>query len=467
MPGDSHSLSPDTSSRAWPVDIPNARSRHTHQPPEDMSGESPQPQSSSLERSLPMSAPTTPHYTHSKETAPSQPGSASQRLPAFGPNFHLQRPMNHSSEQTTLLRQHGALARHKRTCSANSSVRAALDGSRAFSRYTPTTSSTTTPLSAIHTNLGRRSSIAITNLSIAHGLSIDPDILDMDDDDGDEDSDERSIVRSVSLMGDEGTDDGDDEDDGSQSGRKRRRRPSLSESTMPRNRAVVRLQSLVEEEKQALASEMEHESQITRSIRHNSVQEWLRASPANDTPAMRDSIPFPASPVYSSSSVVSSPRQPATAAPVATRPLKRKSVDDGYPYKRQAMSPLGLRAQIAIGRRGGSAMLPHSPGSSSRSSPSSPQLMARPVALPVSHLSASVLHPASVGPSATAGTCPATGLHGGAPTPAGLSPGFLGSRGRSRSGTSMAVLGANNMSFLQPNGGFSRMNINDPMDDEP
>ncbi|KAJ2075597.1 hypothetical protein GGI01_001919 [Coemansia sp. RSA 376] len=463
MSGDSHSISPDSSNRAWPVDIPSARSRRNQQPPEAMPGESQQPQSSSLERSLPMSAPTTPHYTHSKEMTPSQPESTSQRLLAFGPNFQLQRPTNLTSDKTTLLRPYGALTRHKRTCSANSSVRTALDGNRAFSRYTPTTSSTATPLSAVHANLGRRSSIAITNLSIAHGLSIDPDILDMDDDDGDEDSDDErsSIVCSASLMSDE---EDDDDSDGSQSRRKRKRRPSLSGSTMPRNRAVVRLQSLVEEEKQALASEMEHESQITRSIRHNNVQEWLRASPAND--ATRDSIPFPASPVYSSSSV-SSPRLAAAVSPVATRPLKRKSVDDGYPYKRQAMSPLGLRAQIAIGRRGGSTLLPHSPGSSSRSSPSSPQLMARPVAVPVSHLSASVLHPASVGPTATAGTCPATGLHGAAPTPAGLSPAFLGSRGRSRSGTSMAVLGANNMSFLQPNGGFSRMNINDPMDDEP
>ncbi|KAJ2823309.1 hypothetical protein FBU31_004325, partial [Coemansia sp. 'formosensis'] len=270
MQGDSHSLSPDPTCRAWPIDIPNTRSRHRHQSPEDMSGGSAQP--SSLERSLPMSAPTTPHYSHSKETAPSQPSSASQNLPAFGPNFHLHRTINQPSEQTRLLRQYGALSRHKRTCSANSSVQTATDGNRAFSRDTPTTC-TLTPQSAAHANLGRRSSIAITNLSIAHGLSIDPDILDMDDDESQE-SDERSIVRSASVMSDDGDDDYDS--DGSQS-RKRRRRPSLSGSTMPRNRAVVRLQSLVEEDRQALASEMEHEGQITRSIRHNSVQEWLRA----------------------------------------------------------------------------------------------------------------------------------------------------------------------------------------------
>ncbi|KAJ2828875.1 hypothetical protein GGI24_002282, partial [Coemansia furcata] len=212
-----------------------------------------------------------------------------------------------------------------------------------------------------------------------------------------------------------------------------------------------------------------HESQITRSIRHNSVQEWLRASPAAataDSPATRDSIPFPASPAYSSSSVMSSPRLAAIAAsPAVARPLKRKSVDDAHPYKRQAMSPLGLRAQIAIGRRGASAMASLTPSSSSRSSPSSPQLVARPVAVPVPHLAAA--HH-SAGSAATAGTCPATTmlLHGAGPAGAGLSPGVLGSRGRSRSGTSMAGLGAN-VNFLQPNGGFSRMNISDPMDDEP
>ncbi|KAJ1670551.1 hypothetical protein GGF38_001447 [Coemansia sp. RSA 25] len=337
-----------------------------------------------------------------------------------------------------------------------------------------------------------RTSIAITNLSIAQGLSIDPDLLDMDEDESiDEDSDERSsIVRSVSLLGndDDDSDDEDDHDESHNQRRKRRRRPSLSgSSTMPRNKAVVRLMSLVEGDKQALASEMEHESQITRSIRHSCVQEWLRASPAHDpsaaVAAARDSIPFPASPIYSSSSVVSSPRlvaaPPAAVSPVAAvRPSKRKSVDDGHPYKRQAMSPLGLRAQIAIGRRGGAAMLPHSSSSSSsRSSPSSPQMMARPVALPVSHLSSSATHynyQPSVGPSLTAGTCPASSgsmlLHGAsaastavaaASAGTGLSPGFLGSRGRSRSGTSMAVLGANNMT------GFSRLNISDPMDDEP
>ncbi|KAJ2729864.1 hypothetical protein IW152_005470 [Coemansia sp. BCRC 34962] len=469
MPGDSHSMSPDPACHAWPVDIPNTRTRNRRQPPDDKPGGPLQP--SSLERSLPMSAPNTPHYSHSKEAGTARPDNASQRSLAFGPNFHLHRSMNHASEQPTALRTYGALTRHKRTCSASSSVRTAADSNKAFTGDTPTGSSTLTPHSALSACLARRSSIAITNLSIAHGLSIDPDILDRDDDES-VDSDERS---SASLMSEseDGDGDGDYGDDVSLGQRKRRRRPLPSGNTMPRNRAVVRLQSLVEEEKQALASEMEHESQITRSIRHNNVQEWLRSSPANDAPASRDCIPFPTSPAYSSSSVVSSPRMASlsTGSPAAARPLKRKSVDDGHPYKRQAMSPLGLRAQIAMGRRGGSLMLPHSP-SSSRSSPSSPQLVARPVAVPVSHLPAAQLQPA--GPFSTAGTCPQVSgnllFHGAsaAPTPAGagLSPGFLGSRGRSRSGTSMAVLGASNMSFLQPNGGFSRMNISDPMDDD-
>ncbi|KAJ2769742.1 hypothetical protein GGI18_005338, partial [Coemansia linderi] len=103
---------------------------------------------------------------------------------------------------------------------------------------TPTGTSTLTPQSVLSASLGRRSSIAITNLSIAHGLSIDPDVLDRDDE-----SVESDALSSASLMS-------ESEDDGSLG---RRRRPSLGGSTMPRNRAVVRLQSLVEEERQALA----------------------------------------------------------------------------------------------------------------------------------------------------------------------------------------------------------------------
>ncbi|KAJ1824393.1 hypothetical protein LPJ60_000792 [Coemansia sp. RSA 2675] len=436
MPGDSHSLSPDVTCHAWPVDIPNTRPHNRRPPAEDTPGGTLQP--SSLERSLPMSAPSTPHYSHSKESGSARPGGSSQRTLAFGADFQLHRSMNHCEQPT--LRSYGVVTRHKRTCSANSSVRTMAD--------TPTGTSTLTPQSVLSASLGRRSSIAITNLSIAHGLSIDPDVLDRDDE-----SVESDALSSASLMS-------ESEDDGSLG---RRRRPSLGGSTMPRNRAVVRLQSLVEEERQALASEMEHEREITRSIRHSNVQEWLRASPAHDSPT-RECVPFPASPAYSSSSVSS----PHVASPAVARPLKRKSVDDGHPYKRQAMSPLGLRAQI-MGRRGGSLMLPHSP-SPSRSSPSSPLLVARPIAMPVSHLATQQLP--GGGPFSTAGTCPSGGssaLFHGAPTPAGagLSPGLLGSRGRSRSGTSMAVLGANGMSLLQPNGGFSRMNISDPMDDEP
>ncbi|KAJ2888504.1 hypothetical protein IWW38_004924, partial [Coemansia aciculifera] len=73
---------------------------------------------------------------------------------------------------------------------------------RASVKDTLTPTATATPMlsaAAAHANLGRRSSVAITNLSIAQGLSIDPDLLDMDEDESiDGDSDERSsIVRSA------------------------------------------------------------------------------------------------------------------------------------------------------------------------------------------------------------------------------------------------------------------------------
>ncbi|KAJ2770439.1 hypothetical protein IWQ56_002164, partial [Coemansia nantahalensis] len=65
----------------------------------------------------------------------------------------------------------------------------------------------------------------------------------------------------------------------------------MSVSTAPRNKAFERLRSLVEEDRRPLASEMEHEGQITRSIRHSSVQEWLRVS--SPSPSLNASIPSP------------------------------------------------------------------------------------------------------------------------------------------------------------------------------
>ncbi|KAI8319821.1 hypothetical protein GQ54DRAFT_23003 [Martensiomyces pterosporus] len=318
------------------------------------------------------------------------------------------------------------------------------------------------------------------------------------------------------------------------------RRLSLN---MPRNKAFVRLLSLVEEDMRPLASEMEHEGHITRSIRHSNVHEWLRSSHAhnsqqsalgvdeiptpngnagsplrrtarlmparaardnaNDSSESRDTTVLPASPA---SSIVSSPGLFAggvAAGSVATmnikasaqgksgvapagicittavRPGKRKSMDDGcsssggpvcgnrspldmspssssslrHPYKRQAMSPSGLRAQIAIGK----SKLTASPTLTHLSSSSSPQQMARPIAFPI--ISQQPL------PSPSAGACPSNnpllqGMCGGMPSSV--------SRARSRSNAGAgSVNSAGGLSILQANGGFSRMNISDKMDDDP
>ncbi|KAJ2078909.1 hypothetical protein H4R24_004141 [Coemansia sp. RSA 988] len=227
-----------------------------------------------------------------------------------------------------------------------------------------------------------------------------------------------------------------------------------SSSSGPRNKAFERLRSLVDEDRMPLAAEMEHEGHITRSIRHSSVQEWLRstspamASPPLDDPAVKPPLPralpartvrdipeaisFPASPAESA---MSSPRMSAVAsscpntaypAPAASavRLGKRKSLESDTPsdlpasaarslhaYKRQAMSPSGLRAQIAIGKTG--AKRPRTP-----------------IAAPIMQASSS------------AGACPPLPL-----------------RSRSRSNASQSLGG---LSIVQTNGVFSRMNINDP-----
>ncbi|KAJ1726238.1 hypothetical protein LPJ61_005326 [Coemansia biformis] len=278
----------------------------------------------------------------------------------------------------------------------------------------------------------------------------------------------------------------------------------MSVSTAPRNKAFERLRSLVEEDKRPLATEMEHEGHITRSIRHSSVQDWLRASsstlsspsqlasPPPPAAAGDDSgragaaklagrrgrgddlIPFPTSPA---SSAVSSPRLPAavasscpnTAVPnacgaawhgggggggggssgssgsvaAASRLGKRKSMDDGderpgdpvaraQGYKRQAMSPSGLRAQIAFGRAKRTQPLAAPP----RSGPASPLLLPRPPMAP--------------------------------PVVGAFSP-LAPSRARSRSGAAL-TLNTGSLSVLQTNGVFSRMNIRDstaaPADDD-
>ncbi|KAJ1841486.1 hypothetical protein LPJ73_006099, partial [Coemansia sp. RSA 2703] len=297
-----------------------------------------------------------------------------------------------------------------------------------------------------------------------------------------------------------------------------RRRQSMN---VPRNKAFLRLLSLVEEDKQPLASEMEHEGQITRSIRHTNVQEWLRSASAHlnqpamhATPPLEDTVAssapvtatqcmgsplrnptraagsaalpksafeyygaatapprdiiFPASP---SSSALSSPKLGASGIPQASvstmspsglsittsavRSAKRKSSEDSsaspvdpsqtqntptrlHPYKRQAMSPSGLRSQIPIGSSRRKILLP-----STRSNPSSPQLMSRPVPLPVTSHQLQSVH--SSQSSSSAGTCPVGQIGGTA--------GLLGSRARSRSGAGLGY-GTNGagLSILQANG---------------
>ncbi|KAJ1744168.1 hypothetical protein LPJ68_000228 [Coemansia sp. RSA 1086] len=193
-----------------------------------------------------------------------------------------------------------------------------------------------------------------------------------------------------------------------------------------RNKAVERLMSLVEEDRAPLASEMEHEGHITRSIRHSSVQEWLRASPAFSSSTRDPDAACPASP---SSSALSSPRLPAaTSCPASARCGKRKSVDEpsehpprSNAFKRLAMSPSGLRAHAPLAKPSARRIHAHP---SPRSNPGSPLLLARPTL-----------------PASSAGVCPPLG----AP------------RSRSRSGASL--LGAPNV--MQTNGVFSRMNISD------
>ncbi|KAJ1961097.1 hypothetical protein GGI12_003441 [Dipsacomyces acuminosporus] len=348
------------------------------------------------------------------------------------------------------------------------------------------------------------------------------------------------------------------------------RRLSLN---VPRNKAFVRLLSLVEEDVSPLASEMEHEGHITRNIRHSNVHEWLRSSHAHHSsnsnnsnsnsqqasPLVLDDIHAPnagsgsplrktarilptrmvrensadsgacsrdtiATPTSPASSVASSPSvlaggaaagsiagmninaglsgQGSNRASASTgmsiitsvRSGKRKSVDDGYgssyscsrsplelspsacsplrhPYKRQAMSPSGLRMQIAIG---GKSKLISSPTLAPASS-TSPQLqpqMARPVAFPI------VSHNHQPLPSPSAGTCPSINnnplfqgiLYGSVGGGGSGSSGII-SRARSRSGAAIGTVpggGAvgGGLSILQANGGLSRMNLEDKMDDD-
>ncbi|KAI9502124.1 hypothetical protein GGI25_003575 [Coemansia spiralis] len=440
----------------------------------------------------------------------------------------------------------------------------------------------------------RRCSVAMsTNLSITQGLPIDPDRLDMDDDDSDGGYQSSGQISRGGLSShgfsdiDEDLVSPGDIEAGSfgqssmLSGTIKRPndkalQTASSSCSTPRNKAFERLRSLVEEDKQALASEMEHEGQITRSIRHNSVQEWLRSSgsspfstigsvptgsssladdssslstlaaPHPTVPMLRSSsatkqsrvlrtptlhsqvdnavaspdtmvgVPFPTSPA---SSVVSSPNlsssyvsavnsagnvatimYPSTgssqlatgllAGCAAGQSRKRKFMDDDnastssggaidghdsngcrspgaaatdeiggtngplahHPYKRQAMSPSGLRVQVGMAngsKLSGSASSTPSHRRVSlapKSNPSSPLLgSTRPIAVPVisRHQSHGLNIPAVSNPI----------LHN--VMSGGKSP---GNRVRSRSG---ATLVGSQGNIMQANGVFSRMNISD------
>ncbi|KAJ2817892.1 hypothetical protein IWW50_006009 [Coemansia erecta] len=331
----------------------------------------------------------------------------------------------------------------------------------------------------------RRSSIAVEGVGGMRPAA-------SDDDDDDESEEERINSAESSCDGDIDADsmalDDTTNDAGSTRGVRLAGLRRQSVGSAPRNKAVVRLMSLVEEDRKPLASEMEHEGHITRSIRHSSVQEWLRSSsssssasvvlaspPLDDSarvakPGMRMAaaraardgeagILFPASPA---SSAMSSPKLlaarpsscPNTAGivPAAVRLGKRKSLDDGDDddsagepqagpsstvlargpaYKRVAMSPSGLRAQVTFAKAGARRVLAHV---APRSGPSSPLLTSRPT------LAGSL--------AATAGTCPPLGA----------------TRTRSRSGASL-LTGPTGLNMVQTNGVFSRMNINDGDDD--
>ncbi|KAJ1666117.1 hypothetical protein IW140_001856 [Coemansia sp. RSA 1813] len=456
----------------------------------------------------------------------------------------------------------------------------------------------------------RRCSVAVsTNLSITQGLPVDPDQLDMDD--GDESDGYQSCgINSAHSDSDFEADDDSMELDGINdavsigqqsslvSAARRKSRQSIahevgSAGSTPRNKAFERLRSLVEEDKQALASEMEHEGQITRTIRHNSVQEWLRRSssaglssspgipPAIGMPLLQNGcspraaaddtsststmsalrggpaaklarpvpvrtpgalqqhqqqggggggdvhdimgVPFPPESPISSltsspslattlhaagataaasaagmSTIVYPPQNTAGSSTLCTTPTnkKRKATDDDggaasgnnssgdattdepttphsyHHYKRQAMSPSGLRVQVGMGSGANSSrrviLAP------TKSGPSSPLLgpVPRPIAMPAGSRHYPQQQQSLNGAPGTlpsmAGVVvnhpmPQNSVFGGAKSPI--------NRVRSRSGaTPLGALGGyygsssssgGSANIMQANGVFSRMNISD------
>ncbi|KAJ2722139.1 hypothetical protein GGI07_003525 [Coemansia sp. Benny D115] len=245
----------------------------------------------------------------------------------------------------------------------------------------------------------RRGSVAASvNLSITHGVPLDLDRIDMDDDDDSDDS--AGASRSASMA---------DSSTGPTDTNTVPRSPAV-----PRNKAFLRLLSLVDEDRRAQAAEIEHESHITRSIRHSSVQEWLRCS-ADSLQALPARPPSPASSALSSPHLATVPR---TTTPKRKADDDEASGDAHPPLKRLAMSPSGLRPHFAVPARRKLA-LPPAP----RSGPSSPLLPA-----------------AATTPGAT----------------------------RARSNTALLPSTHPAPSVMQANGVFSRMNLSDTaMDDSP
>ncbi|KAJ2202996.1 hypothetical protein IW143_005934, partial [Coemansia sp. RSA 520] len=359
----------------------------------------------SPERSQSFSAPTSPFRPQV-----SSGGSIQQRARTFGePGF--------GGHETKLPLLAAPLAQqmaqgHQRTQSSYGVSYSAACSPRELARRSSI---------AVGAGVGSRRSIGVGSVGVGSRGSI---AAGSDDDDDDDESvaligsDESSLCDG-DIDGDSMALDDTTNDAGSSGGAQLAGLRRQSVGSAPRNKAVVRLMSLVEEDRKPLASEMEHEGHITRSIRHSSVQEWLRSStsspaqpsPPTDTPSRAPKpcthiqIPPTSSPQLLATGPSSCPNSACIVPAVSLG--KRKSLDEseaqgepsrGSSYKRMAMSPSGLRAQVTFSKVG-ARRVPHVP----RSGPSSPLLTSRPML------------------ASSAGTCPPVGA----------------TRSRSRSGASL------------------------------
>ncbi|KAJ2267984.1 hypothetical protein GGH14_005898, partial [Coemansia sp. RSA 370] len=359
----------------------------------------------SPERSQSFSAPTSPFRPQVSSV-----GSIQQRARTFGePGF--------GGHETKLPLLAAPLAQqmaqgHQRTQSSYGVSYSAACSPRELARRSSI---------AVGAGVGSRRSIGVGSVGVGSRGSI---AAGSDDDDDDDESvaligsDESSLCDG-DIDGDSMALDDTTNDAGSSGGAQLAGLRRQSVGSAPRNKAVVRLMSLVEEDRKPLASEMEHEGHITRSIRHSSVQEWLRSStsspaqpsPPTDTPSRAPKpcthiqIPPTSSPQLLATGPSSCPNSACIVPAVSLG--KRKSLDEseaqgepsrGSSYKRMAMSPSGLRAQVTFSKVG-ARRVPHVP----RSGPSSPLLTSRPML------------------ASSAGTCPPVGA----------------TRSRSRSGASL------------------------------